>query len=115
MRGELQQMSLIKPEGSDGSPDPDLVRTREHYENAIDMFQVMTRNAARGELGTESENAKAIRGLGSATQLLFSEKQKVETSLNKQAGVVGGYAIDFDAARREIRRRMALLRAARDD
>lgn len=115
MRGEYQQMSLIKPEGSDGTPDPDLVRSREHFNNAIDQFQDMMRKAGRGELGTESENNKTIRGLGSATQLLFSEKQKVETSLNKQAGVVGGYAIDFDAARREIRRRMDMLRAARDD
>lgn len=115
MRGEPSQMSLIEPEGQNGELDKDLSRSREHFQNAIDVFQKMTRDVARGNPGTEAENNKIIRALGTATQLLLNEKQRVEAHINKQAGVVGGYALDLDAARDEILRRLARIRdAARD-
>ena len=43
-----------------------------------------------------------FRALSSAVQTLYNEKQKIDGSLKKQAGIAGEYAIDFDAARREM-------------
>jgi hypothetical protein len=112
MRGELIHMSLITPE-ENGGPDKDLVRVREHYERAIDAFQHMTREAEAGEFDPDRETNKTIKTLSNATDYFIKEKQRIDASLDKQAGIAGGYAIDFDAARREIERRISCLRAER--
>ena len=105
-------MSLKTPEGN-GGPDKDLVRVREHYERAIDAFQHMTREAEDGVLDPDRETNRTIRSLSSATDYLIKEKQRIDANLDKQTGIAGGYAIDFDAARREIERRISCLRAER--
>lgn len=115
MRGEPTHMELTKPENQTGNPDNELSRVLEHLGRAIGVFQNMTRQVEQGNFGPESENCKTIRGLTSATQTLYNEKQKIETCLRKQAGIAGGYGIDLDAARREVGRRMALLRTAQSD
>ncbi len=103
MRGEFTHMSLIIPEGN-GNLIRDLVQVREHYERAIDVFQQMTREAEQGETGAGHEAAKTVRLLANATEMLIKERQRIDASLEKHAGVTGGYAIDFDAARSEVRR-----------
>ncbi len=112
MRGEFINMSLKTPE-ENGGPDKDLVRVREHYERAIDAFQTMTRDVEDGVLEPDRETSKTIRTLSSATDYLIKEKQRLDASIDKKAGLTGGYAIDFDAARREIERRISCLRAER--
>jgi len=111
MRGDFTQMSLITPEGN-GDLNRDLVQVREHYERAIDAFQQMTRDAEQGGSGAGFEAAKTVRLLAHATEMLIRERQRIDASLEKHTGVAGGYAIDFDAARSEVRRRMARLRSA---
>lgn len=105
-------MSLITPDDENGGPDEDLSRARQHLRRAIGVFQDMTREVELGNIRPEAETAKMIRALSNATQTLYNEKQKIDGSLKKQSGIAYQYAIDFDAARREIRRRMALLRGA---
>ena len=108
-------MCLITPENGNGGPDTDLLRVKQHLQRAIGVFQDMTREVEQGNFVPESETNKIIRALSSAVQTLYNEKQKIDGSLKKQAGIAGEYAIDFDAARREIGRRMALLRTAGSD
>jgi hypothetical protein len=47
-----------------------------------------------------------------ALQMVMDERTRVEKLRKNVAGVVRDYAIDFDAARDEIGRRLACLREA---
>ncbi|MEM1128931.1 MAG: hypothetical protein AAGH83_00260 [Pseudomonadota bacterium] len=59
-----------------------------------------------------SDAVRIVRDLKNALGPALSERERLETELRKDAGIVNGYAIDFDAARFEIGRRLACLRAA---
>ena len=49
-----------------------------------------------------------------ATWTIHEERKKADEERKRELGIVHGYALDFDAARDEIKRRMARLRAAED-
>ncbi|MBK4217839.1 permease [Paracoccus caeni] len=55
---------------------------------------------------------KAARDVRDAISLLFEERNRVEKLRREIAGGVGGGALDLDAARDEIGRRLACLRRA---
>ena len=105
-------MNLITPGTDNGDCNKDLLQAKEHFGRAIDVFLAMTNDVERGNFGSEGDNAKTIRALMNATQSLMNEKRKIDESITQQAGIANGYAIDFDGARSEIRRRLAGLRAA---
>ncbi|MDO5657849.1 MAG: permease [Paracoccus sp. (in: a-proteobacteria)] len=56
---------------------------------------------------------KLARELRSAAQLMLEERNKVDKLRKDIAGVVGHGALDLDAARDEIGRRLACLRRAK--
>lgn len=60
------------------------------------------------------EAAVRIRDLGKAMQTTLDERSKLEKLRKHTAGIVHEYALDFDAARDEIGRRMARLRDSAD-
>ena len=63
--------------------------------------------------GDGSERAlRAVRDLQAALAVLLDERVKIDRLRNETAGVVGERALDLDAARVEIGRRLARLRDA---
>lgn len=63
--------------------------------------------------GDGSERAlRAVRDLQAALAVLVDERVKIDRLRNETAGVVGERALDLDAARAEIGRRLARLRDA---
>ena len=56
--------------------------------------------------------AQAVKDLKAAFQMVMDERTRIEKLRKQIAGVVHDYAIDFDAARAEIGRRLACLRDA---
>jgi len=50
-----------------------------------------------------------------AMQTVLDKERELEKSDREQAGIVNAYAIDLAAARREVRRRLSCLGAARRD
>ncbi|MDO5528348.1 MAG: permease [Paracoccus sp. (in: a-proteobacteria)] len=67
-----------------------------------------------GDMDELKDAVKLARELRSAAQLMLEERNKVDKLRKDIAGVVGGGALDLDAARDEIGRRLACLRRARE-
>ena len=70
---------------------------------------------AQRELDTCASTAAAdirkdARQLTAAILVLGNEKKKIDDSIKEFEGIGAGYALDLDAARAEIRRRLACLR-----
>ena len=80
-------------------------RAAEEVAQAIDRLR---RNHAEGPQRT----VQAVRELQAALAVLMDERVKVDRLRSEVAGVVGERALDLDAARDEIGRRLARLRDA---
>lgn len=65
-----------------------------------------------GETDELKESSKLVRALRDATHLVLEERGKVDKLRKDAAGQVGAGALDLDAARDEIGRRLACLRRA---
>ncbi|MEE9389334.1 MAG: hypothetical protein V3U96_12075 [Paracoccaceae bacterium] len=107
-------MTLIKPDGNDGTARDILEAAAEQFQRAIKAFQNITNRIEAGEENPSPETEKLVRQFGALTTVLFKEKQRIEDSIRKDAGIIHDYAIDFDGARKEIQCRMACLRRAAD-
>lgn len=107
-------MTLIKPDGNGGTAHEMLRVAAEHYRRALAAFERSTDRIESDLEAPSPASEKLARQFGLATSVLFKEKQKIEDSIKQDAGIVHDFAIDFDQARREIRRRMARLRSAAD-
>jgi hypothetical protein len=78
---------------------------------ALDLGAALVRLRDGG--GDGSERAlRAVRDLQAALAVLMDERVKIDRLRNETAGVVGERALDLDAARVEIGRRLARLRDA---
>lgn len=80
-----------------------------------DMAEEMARALQKFRAGDFSEAkgaTAAVKDLRSAYQLVMDERTRVDKLRKQVAGVVHDYALDFDAARDEVGRRLARLRAA---
>jgi len=62
----------------------------------------------------DGKGGAAMRDVRAALQLALEERNKIAKLGKEQAGVAYDYALDFDAARTEIGRRLACLRDAGD-
>ena len=102
---------------------PDDVRTAEALlRHAGEMFERValelgraTGRLSQGEVGASKEAAQAARELRDAFRRVMSERERVDRLRSQVAGTIGagaGGALDFDAARDEISRRLARLRDA---
>ncbi|MFN6952688.1 MAG: hypothetical protein ACK4NE_08890 [Albidovulum sp.] len=81
----------------------------------VEIHTAMDR-VRRGELGDLKEGVRVIRDLRSALQIVFEERAKVAKLKDDGGdGRGAGRALDLNAARAEIGRRLARLRDARDD
>lgn len=78
---------------------------------ALDLTRLRRRIQA-GETEDIKESAKLVRDLRAATQLVLEERNRVDKLRKDAAGNVGAGALDLDAARDEIGRRLARLRRA---
>ena len=102
------------PEDASESPEQALAQAERHFHQAISLFQQMTQRVESGETVPQIEAQRASRALHAAAQTLFTLRQRMENERKKQTGIVNSYALDLDAARRDVERRLARLRDARD-
>ncbi|WP_375262534.1 hypothetical protein [Palleronia sp.] len=66
----------------------------------------------KGEPVPDTEVKQRVSAVQRAMDHVFSERKRLDEVQRKRAGIVHEFAIDFDAARDEIGRRLARLRAA---
>ena len=106
-------MTLIKPFENDPA-DACLAVAEELFMDAGLALAQLTKKIKRHELEPARSAKAALSEVLAAYQLAMKERNRVADERRKSSGIDGSYAIDFDAARDEIRRRMACLRAAGD-
>lgn len=62
--------------------------------------------------GDLAEARQGVKNLLTATQMFFDERAKVEKLRKQTGGFAAGHVFDLDAARTEVRLRLACLRDA---
>lgn len=105
---------LIRVSRDEIDASAEMVQVRELVDDVADELSATLRRLRAGEFGDAKELAKQIRDMRVAYQLAVEERARVAKLRKDEAGVVYDYALDFDAARDEICRRLACLRDAGD-
>ncbi|WP_347267255.1 permease [Paracoccus sp. (in: a-proteobacteria)] len=107
------------PEAPDGPFAPAAAPVTSALEIADGLFRSyaadldrLRRKIEAGNTDELKESGKLVRALRDATQLVLEERSKVDKLRKDAAGQVGAGALDLDAARDEIGRRLACLRRA---
>ena len=104
---------MIQDFPSDDPPPVDLLEaTEDLYRQAAEDLVLAQRKLRRGSVDEVKAAAQAVKDLKAAFQLVMDERTRIEKLRKQVAGVVHDYAIDFDAARAEVGRRLACLRDA---
>lgn len=78
----------------------------------LSALEEMKRQVRQGEPVPDSEVKQRVSAVQRAMDHVFTERKRLDEARRKRAGIVHDYAIDFDAARDEIGRRLDRLRAA---
>lgn len=109
-------MTITSYEADLGQQQTDLLAfTESHFaEAALALAQAI--EAAKSHRFEDARTAQAVvRDMKAAYQLAMEERNRVDKLRKQAAGAVHGYAIDMDAARAEVGRRLACLRDAGGD
>ena len=92
-----------------------LAHTETWLREAAEQLAVTVETIKAGDLGRAKEAVDCIKGLKSAVQMALDEGNRVEKLRKNIAGGAASGALDLDAARDEIGRRLACLRDAGGD
>ena len=114
MRGRLIIMTLIKPIIDGATVSVSVKAAKRIFIRAITAMETLADRVENDEIDACREVKPGAIEMGAATRQLMTEHARVEELQRKQIGIVHDFAIDFDAARDEIRLRLACLRAAGD-
>lgn len=98
--------------GEEGTPADLLAGAEGLYRDVAEELILAMHKVRQGEFGEVRAATQAVKDLRVAFQLVMDERTRVEKLRKQVAGVVRDYALDFDAARDEIGRRLARLREA---
>lgn len=81
----------------------------ELYDEIAEEVRTVIHRIKAGDLDMKS-TVQAARDMRQALMMVLEERSRVARLHKQEAGIVHGYALDFDAARAEIGRRLARLR-----
>lgn len=107
-----QQKMTMNFSAGDGTPEVLLRATEDLYREIAEELVVAARKVRDGETGEVNAAKQAVRDLRDAFQMIMDERTRVDKLRKQVAGTIGDCALDFDAARVEIGRRLARLRDA---
>ncbi|MBC7144899.1 MAG: hypothetical protein H5U24_05775 [Thioclava marina] len=84
------------------------------YRDVAEELAQALQGVRRGQISEAKAAVQAVKDLRTAFHLVMEERSRVEKLRRQLAGVAAGrdVALDFDAARAEIGRRLARLRNA---
>lgn len=82
------------------------------FRDMAEEMALALRRFREGDFSEAKGASAAAKDLRAAYHLVMDERTRVEKLRKQVAGVVHDYALDFDAARDEIGRRLARLREA---
>lgn len=107
-------MTLIKPIEDGVNEDETLAIAEDLFKEAGEILGRALSNAHQDELAGAGRLKTAVNELSLGWKMAVHERTRVADERKSKAGIVGSYAVDYAAARDEIGRRLALLRAAGD-
>ncbi|MGB8622387.1 MAG: hypothetical protein WCD16_06180 [Paracoccaceae bacterium] len=90
-----------------------LEAAEQHFQRTIAALNEIIKDVSEGRSARAKELRTALGDLNRAAQTAFDERSRVEKRIKTDGGIADQYALDFDAARDEIGRRLDCLRAAR--
>lgn len=108
------KVTLVKPFDDDTGTDQGLVVAEKLFQQAGEVLAELIEKARQEDEVAEGRVKSAVTELSRFYQAAVSERNRVAAERKKSAGVVGSYALDLEAARAEVERRLAGLRASRD-
>ncbi len=98
--------------GGEGVPADLLAESEVLFREMAEEVALAMRRLREGDFGEIKGAVQAAKDLRSALQIVMDERTRVEKLRKQAAGCVHDYALDFDAARDEIGKRLARLREA---
>ncbi|WP_165971726.1 hypothetical protein [Meridianimarinicoccus aquatilis] len=104
-------MTMIYPKLGDGSSEEVFSEAQQTFHRATRALNKLVDQLDVDELSNGGEANRLLKELKQALQTALAERERLEQKAKTDAGIVGDYAVDFDAARLEIGRRLACLRA----
>lgn len=108
----IDRMTLITPDEDQGNSTELLSIAQDHFERLAGALNRAVVAVEDGQADTAKEAQGLARDLSKSLQSVMEERVRVEKLRRQNAGIVHDFAIDFESARDEIRRRLARLRAA---
>lgn len=94
------------------SSSPEVVEVGELFDDVVAVLKASLDRLRAGEFGDAREVARQIGDVRAAYKLSLEERIRVAKLRREEAGIVYDFALDLDAARDEIGRRVACLRDA---
>jgi hypothetical protein len=106
-------MTIITPVDKAGSSEAITSEAYNLYALASEVLQqIIGELQATGEAKSAKEISVYTKEHRDALKLLMTERANIEKLRKLESGIAYDYALDFDAARNEIGRRLARLRDA---
>lgn len=102
----------IKFSEGEVSPVDLLAETEGLFRETAEELVRAVRSIKAGAFGDAKAATQAVKDLKTAFEMVMDERTRVEKLRRQVTGAVGAQALDFDAARDEIGRRLARLRDA---
>jgi hypothetical protein len=112
MNTTVTNTTMIYPEKGTGGSDEVFSEAQQTFQRATSALNKLVGQLDVGELSNGGEANRLLKELKSALQTALQERERLEQKARSDAGIVNDYAVDFDAARSEIGRRLACLRGA---
>lgn len=106
-------MTLIYPEGGDEARSSEKMFSEafEIFERAGDALRELVKSMEAGDFSEVASTKKIVSTLEEAAHGTLKARLKLDDHRKRQSGIArGDFAIDFEAARTEIGRRLACLR-----
>lgn len=109
---ENNETTLITPNAENGDADKLFADARDFFERASGSLSEMLQKLDQGDFGDAGDVKRIVAQLEKASEMSLAARIKLDERNKKHRGVAHDFAIDFDAARAEIGRRLACLRDA---
>ena len=112
-RGRLgTQMANSTQDGDESGQDPSLAMALDTFDRLKAAILAYAARLQHGAPLNRSELKRLVSDFGQAYRIVSDERKKVEEYSKQETPRGVGYALDFDAARAEVGRRLDRLRAA---
>ncbi|PPB81293.1 hypothetical protein LV82_01339 [Albidovulum inexpectatum] len=91
---------------------PEVVEVQKLFDETVGALRLSLERLRSGELGDVREIGRQVGDLRTAYKLILEERVRVAKLRKDEEGIVYDYALDLEAARDEVCRRLACLRDA---